>query len=97
MATFRGPVKPSTRKPRPADGQLALPLPRAPRRQSGWVPGDPVHEPPEPVDPDPRPAVLADDDQPDDAATWHPDATIERAACPREVRRRSLVEDLLDP
>lgn len=73
---MRGPIRPSRRAQPRAAGQLPLDLPIAQpsARTITWVPGDPVHPAPEHVDPDPRPAVLADDTpQPDeDAAHWHP-------------------------
>jgi hypothetical protein len=90
VATFRGPLNPSRRTARRDPDQLGLPVSRPSAREVRWVPGDPVHEPPAEVDPDPRPAVLADEPTDPDAATWQPTAEALPVSRPR-------VRSLLDP
>lgn len=67
---IRGPIRPSKRTYVRHPDQLGLPLPRPAAREIVWEPGDPLYERPEPGDPDPRPAVLADQDPQRDA--WRP-------------------------
>lgn len=90
MATLRGPIRRPARHALVRDPeQLGLPIPRPSAREIRWEPGDPVHEPPAEVDPDPRPAVLADEPADPDAATWRP---VDEPAPPRRPRVRSLLD-----
>lgn len=97
MSTFRGPIRPSRRVAVRHPDQLGLPVSRPPTREIRWEPGDPIHEPPAEVDPDPRPAVLADEPTDPDAARWRPDDVPlipppagQVAARPGRVARRRL-------